>query len=191
MSTTCECTVPLEECAGVPVFVTHSDLLTWLADRDITLDIDHQGRPSIPVAAARRLYAETAEANAIAERAAAEARAAHAAAVHQLRRDMAAAFSAASGGTATVDEAGRLTVPRVEANAINTGLAAARELWHAAPFEVQTECTTVEVYAREPGEREPVWTSYDLGVTLPRPVLDAALERSVRISNAVAKAAKS
>jgi hypothetical protein len=175
------CRITVDEVA-MPRFTYGPDLAAWSEAHEVEILPDHLGRPSVDLPTAYRLRAE---ADVVSERALAadrEARAAHAAAVAELRDAVAAAFLERTGGAAVVSPDGILTVSQKHIGAVDAGLAAARQIWLAAPFEVRVEVNQLSVVEGD------VEMSYDLGTVLPRATVEDGIARAVSRANRAAAA---
>ena len=181
-SSTCMHRIPVDDVA-MPVFLTGPDFTAWCEAHQVSIEPDHLGRPSVDVPTAYRLWAEADEQAERSNLAAQDARAAHAAAVADLRADVAAAFIAETGGEAVVSQGSGLLISVAERKAaqVAAGLAAARAIWQAAPFEVATEVHQISVTEGD------VVMSYDLAVVLPRATVDDGVARAVARANRAAR----
>jgi hypothetical protein len=176
------CRIAVDEVA-MPMFVSGPDFTEWCEAHQVEILPDHLGRPSVDVATAYRLRAEADEHAERSLRATQEARAAHAAAVAELRKAVAAAFIAETGGEALVSQQGSgllISVAERKAGQVAAGLDAARAVWAAAPFEVR-----VEVHQLLVSEGD-VTMSYDLATVLPRATVDDGVARAVARANRAA-----
>jgi len=182
-SPACLCRIPVDEVA-IPTFATGVELADWAEAHGVSIEPDHLGRPSVDVPTAYRLRHESDEQSARYLHAAQEARQAHEAAVADLRAAVTAAFIAETGGKAVVSPQGSgllISVAERKAAQVAAGLAAARAVWHAAPFEVATEVHQVSVI-----EGDTVM-SYDLSVVLPRETVEDGVTRAVARANRAAR----
>lgn len=165
MTTTPGPTVPLSE-FGVHQMTT-AELDAWAELAGVTVVRDYLDRAACSLADAYRLGEQRRQAALEWDEAQSRRHIEHAAAVKDLEKRCNAAYAQARDAfMANSGKSSYFSGAELRGEAVNAGLDAARAIWMAAPDLIRQEITTVEAV-----EHDEV-TMYDLGVKMPREVID-------------------